>query len=187
MAQKFATYSTAGLITGFYDAVDSPAPAGVPAIAITDAQWKAALTTPGYTVQSGVLTAPTAAALLAAAQSLQSSQLSQSCASVITGGYPSVALGAANTYGSQSTDQQNLTDAMNASLVSGLAAGWTTLLWCAPSSGAWALTPHSAPQVQQVHADWLAFRLAQQNKLVTFKAQANAAATIAAVQAIVWS
>jgi len=58
MGQKYAAYSNSGQITGFYDSVDSPAPAGVQAIAITDQEWQTCLSQPGWTVANGALVAP---------------------------------------------------------------------------------------------------------------------------------
>ena len=74
MGQKYASYNTSGEISGFYDSVDSPVPSGVPAIGITQEQWQACLSQPGWTVQNGELVAPpapTAAQILAQAQSAQ--------------------------------------------------------------------------------------------------------------------
>lgn len=187
MSQKFVAYNlSTGAITGYYDSVDSPVPAGVAAIAATVSQWQAALTTPGYTVVAGALVSPSSGVLLAAAQAVQSGVLSSSCRNAITGGFTSSALGAAHNYGSQSNDQQNLGDATSASLAPGLAGGWTTLLWTG-ASGVWSLTAHTAAQVQQVHSDWIAFRLTEQQKLVTFNAAVSAATTAAQASAVVWS
>lgn len=65
MGQKFAAYDGRGNITAFYDSVDSPVPPGVNAIEISDAEWQACITVPGYTVSNGQLTAPTAAQVAA--------------------------------------------------------------------------------------------------------------------------
>jgi hypothetical protein len=71
MGQKYAAYDSTGSIIGFYDSIDSPVPAGVEAIEITDAQWQTCISTPGYTVKSGALVAPVppTAAQIAAQQS----------------------------------------------------------------------------------------------------------------------
>lgn len=59
MGQKIAAYDAQGNIVAFYDSEDSPVPAGVTnTLAITDAQWQACMSTPGYTVKNGVLVAP---------------------------------------------------------------------------------------------------------------------------------
>lgn len=70
MGQKYAAYDSTGAIVAFYDSVDSPAPQGVKAVQITDAQWQTCLSNPGYTVMSGALVAPVAptAAQVAAQQ-----------------------------------------------------------------------------------------------------------------------
>jgi hypothetical protein len=43
MSQKFAAYDAHNRITAFYDSVDSPAPEGIPTIALTDAHYTALL------------------------------------------------------------------------------------------------------------------------------------------------
>ncbi|CAG9218699.1 tail fiber assembly protein [Burkholderia vietnamiensis] len=43
MGQKFAAFDAQGHITAFYDSVDSPAPADVKVVDISDDEWRAAL------------------------------------------------------------------------------------------------------------------------------------------------
>lgn len=60
MGQKFAAFDAQGNITTYYDSTDSPVPDGVTSvIKITDAQWQACISKPGFTVQGGALVAPT--------------------------------------------------------------------------------------------------------------------------------
>lgn len=128
MVQKYAAYNAQGAIIGFYDSVDSPVPAGVNAIAITDAQWYACQVTQGYTIVNGTLTAPaapTAAQLLANAQAAQVVTLSNACATAIVSGFTSVALGVVHTYPSKPTDQQNL----SASIIAALLAANGATVW----------------------------------------------------------
>jgi hypothetical protein len=47
MSQKYAAYDSTGVITGFYDSVDSPVPSSATAIGITDAQWQTCINQPG--------------------------------------------------------------------------------------------------------------------------------------------
>ena len=72
MGQKYASYDSNGIVNGFYDSIDSPVPSGVTAIPITDAEWRAALSSPyqPVTVVNGVLTIPSGPTL-AQAQSRQ--------------------------------------------------------------------------------------------------------------------
>ena len=189
MSQKFAAYDASGAITGFYDSDASPVPQGVQAIAITDAEWMAALMTPGYTVASGALTpppAPTSAQLLAAAQTAQIATLTSACQAAILGGFTSSALGAPHTYPMTIKDQVNLSGSVTASLMPGLPTGWTTPFWVADASGNWSMAQHTATQIQQAGADGKAWVVTCQEKLVTLTAQVIAATTVAAVQAIVW-
>lgn len=191
MPQKYVSFDAAtGKITGFYD--DSiHAASQIPAacLPIGDAQWRTCLEQPGqWTVQNGVLAQappPSAAQRLATAQAGQISVLSQSCRTAILSGFTSSALGYTSTYPSNTDDQRNLSDAMSASLAPNPPAAWTTPLWC-EANGGWKLMAHTAAQVQQVHCDWIAFRIAQQNKLIALTGQVNAAETPAAAAAIGW-
>ncbi len=187
MGQKLAAYGASGSIIGFYDTADSPAPSGVATIEITDSEWQACLAQQGWTVVSGALCAPNASQLLLQAKAAQIATLSAFCASAIVSGFASSALGAAHTYPSQPNDQSNLIGAVTASLAPNLPATWTCNFWCADSTGAWALRAHTAAQIQQVLADGVAAREGFSTKLAGLVAQVQAATTVAAVQAIVWS
>jgi hypothetical protein len=124
---------------------------------------------------------------LAAAQASQAQTLNSACANAITAGFTSSALGSAYTYPSGVTDQQNLTASILASLLPGLAEGWTTPFWCANSSGVWAWTNHTAAQIQQVGTDAKTAILALQSQNATLQAQVAAATTVDAVAAITWT
>ena len=188
MGQKYAAYNTAGAITGFYDDVDSPVPAGVTTIAIADEEWLTCINSSvPYTIASGALVAPTSVQLLAVAKSNQIQILRSACSDAIVAGYSSSALGAAYTYPSTAQDQANQSDAFAASLAPSLATDWSTPLWCEDSSGTWAMVNHTAAQVQQLNADWLSFRVAAQQKYATLATSVSAATTIAAVQVITWA
>ncbi|WP_282412255.1 hypothetical protein [Pseudomonas sp. PS01299] len=58
MGQKLAAYNTQGGIVAFYDSVESPPPDGCSFIEITDEEWQQCISTPGFTVNDGVLVAP---------------------------------------------------------------------------------------------------------------------------------
>ena len=120
---------------------------------------------------------------LAVLQADRAGQLRTSCAAAIVAGYTSSALGSMHTYPSTETDQRNLSDA--AAAAGSAASGWTTPLWC-EASGTWELTLHTAAQVQQVMADWIAFRSAQQQRLLTLTASVQAATTVDAIVAVAW-
>ena len=192
MGQKLAAYdaTAGGKIVGFYDDVDSPAPDGVTTIEISEDQWQICLTQQNqWIVQSGALEEilPSDAELLTQARSLQLNLLNASCRSTIAAGYNSSALGSPHSYPSLMSDQQNLVDAMCESLVPNLPNSWSVVIWCADAMGNWSLTPHTAAQTQHVHSDWMAFRVAAQQKLGTLTAQINAATQVDAVNAINWS
>lgn len=120
---------------------------------------------------------------LAQAQAQQTAKVSAACASALTAGFTSSALGSAHTYGSNDNDQRNLLNAAMAA--QGQSSTWTTQLWCA-NSGAWSLATHTAAEVQQVNADWLTFRLSQQQKCANLTAEISSATTVTAVLAIGW-
>jgi hypothetical protein len=77
MGQKYAAYNAQGAIIAYYDSIDSPVPAGVESIEITDAQWQTCISNPGWTVAAGALVAPVApsAAELASQALIQSAQM----------------------------------------------------------------------------------------------------------------
>ncbi|BCF98058.1 hypothetical protein PPGU19_026270 [Paraburkholderia sp. PGU19] len=130
------------------------------------------------------LSAGASAAASAAAQKNQIAMVSAACASALTAGFSSSALGSPRNYPSQDTDQRNLLNAVTAS--QGQASTWNTARWCA-NNVAWSLASHTAAQVQQVNADWLVFRVAAQQKYASLVTEINSATSVAAVQAINWS
>lgn len=74
MGQKFAAFDAQGNITTYYDDLASPVPPGITdVIEITYEQYRACISTPGYTVQNSALVAPTppTAAQVAAQQAAQ--------------------------------------------------------------------------------------------------------------------
>ncbi|MCO5413700.1 hypothetical protein [Ralstonia mojiangensis] len=113
----------------------------------------------------------------------QAIKASTVCASALTTGFTSSALGTPHTYPSQDDDQRNLQSAVSASAVA--PSNWTTRIWCA-NNDAWSFTAHTAAQIQQVNADWLAHRVAAQQKYADLIARINAANSIEEVQAIDW-
>lgn len=102
-----------------------------------------------------------------------------SCASAITNGISSSALGAAHTYPSGQVDQLNLT----AIVVRSMLPGYTASKFKTLDAG-W--LDHTALQIQQVGIDVEAFIATQLQKSAILQAEIDAATTSAAVQAIVW-
>lgn len=174
---------------GFYDpAINNTIPAD--AVQITGATYSALLAAQS---QGKVITSdgagnpiaidPATLLTLPQAQAAQIAKISSACQAALVGGFTSSALGSAHTYPSQDADQRNLLSATMAS--QGQGSTWSTSLWCANGT-VWGLTPHTATQVQQVSADWLGYRQAQQQKYAALIAQINAATSVSAVQAINW-
>lgn len=123
---------------------------------------------------------------LAQVQADKFSALNTACAAQIYAGFTSTALGAAYTYPAKDKDQSNLVASVTASLMPNLPAGWTTNFWCADGTGAWAFRPHTAAQIQKVGLDGKTAIETALQKNATLAAQVTAAATVAAVQALVW-
>jgi hypothetical protein len=138
-------------------------------------------------VNGSVTRAPDNAADVSTAKASQTAIVSAACQDAIVAGFTSSALGAAHTYPAKPTDQQNLNASVVASILPGVAADWTTPFWCADSAGAWAYVMHTAAQIQQVGTDGKAAILACLTKNQQLAAQIDAATTVEAVQAIVWS
>ena len=116
-------------------------------------------------------------------QAAQATKASTACAEALTTGFTSSALGVALTYPSQDNDQRNLQSAVSAAATA--SPGWTIPLWCTDGDH-WSFTSHTAAQLQQVNADWLAHRVATQQKYADLIAKINAASSIEEVQAIHW-
>lgn len=130
--------------------------------------------------------APTAADILAEAKTKKSQEIDQACKSQILGGFTSSALGAEYAYPSKETDQQNLNGSVVASLLPSNPPDWTTLFWCADSSGVWALREHTAAQIQQVGADGKSAVLAAIVKNGQLQTTIQQATTIDDVGAVTW-
>ncbi len=111
------------------------------------------------------------------------SALRSACAAAIGGGFSSSALGTTHAYPSSETDQRNLADAATAATAT--PSGWTAGLWC-EARGAWTLAPHTAPQIAAVFGDWVAFRMAQQQRLVTLGTALAAATDQPGIAAVNW-
>jgi hypothetical protein len=84
-------------------------------------------------------------------------------------------------------DQANLNAVCTYSLFPENASEWTCLFWCTSSVGASNFVSHTASQIRQVGKDAEAAIMTQKQKQLTLSEQIQAATTIAAVQAVVWS
>lgn len=190
MGQKYAAYDSTGGIYAYYDSEDSPAPAGVAVLEISEDEWLTCINNPGYTVVGGELVAPAAPTddeLVESAQAVQSAVLYAACQSAITGGFTSDALGVAHTYPSTDTDQQNLASAVGAASYHSASDGWTTQLWCEASGETWSFADHTATQVQEVNSSFVSFRTGLQALLYSGVQAVDAATTVSGVEAITWA
>ncbi len=135
------------------------------------------------TLQPYTPPAPTKSQQLLSARESAVNAVNSACQAQIIGGFTSSALGDARTYPSTDVDQRNLLSAAMAS--QGQDSPWATLLWC-ESGGVWSFASHTAAQVQQVNADFLAFRVGAQQKCMSLVAEIEAAADAETVEKIVW-
>lgn len=186
MGQKFAAYNAQGAITGYYDSVDSPVPADVTAIEITAAQWQACISSQSpYTVAGDALVAPvppTAAQLLATAQTTQTALLNAAYqAAIIAPVSYTTAAGTTAVFNQTETAKANLQDAL---LASEKASAWSLNVWQAASGAI--VTPFIYVDLQGLAAAMEAVDAPDYQTLIGLLAQVAAATTVEAVQAVVW-
>ncbi|MFM0165653.1 hypothetical protein PQR39_35125 [Paraburkholderia sediminicola] len=187
MGQKYAAYDANGNINAFYDSVDSPVPAGLTnVIEITDAQWQTCINNQGqWYVSDGALAPvppPTAAELLAQAQAAQTAILSAAYAAAINAPVSyTTAAGTTAVFNQNAVAKANLQNAMLASEKSG---EWAINLWLSASGAP--VTPFTYADLQGLAAAMEAIDAPDYQLLLQLIAQANAATTVAAVQAVVW-
>ncbi len=140
-------------------------------LALPDPAW----TVLGQAEAQAILNPPLT---LAQAQAAQMAVLTAACDAAITGGFSASALGGAYSYPAAATDQANM--------VQTAAAAGGGLLMCESAANVWALAAHSQAQAATVLAAFVSWRDKQRQQLATLTAQVAAAATVAAVQAVVW-
>ncbi|KVN97617.1 hypothetical protein WJ71_27940 [Burkholderia ubonensis] len=129
---------------------------------------------------------PDPALTLSEAQALRIAALSLECQAAIVVGFASSALGAATYYPTTDVDQRNLQSSALAAAWNAAERDWSVPLWCRQGD-AWGYLNHTAQQVQQVNADWVAFRTAAQRRYADAIAQVHKAASVDAAQAVVAS
>lgn len=186
-------FNADGSVSGFYDtSLDYAPPIPADAVEITDDEHAALLAgqAAGKRMVRGSDGQPTLAdpppPSLDDIKAGQLAVLQAACDAEIAAGYTSSALGAAHLYPTKDADQLNMSASVVASLLPGIAAGWTTPFWCADGSGAWAMRDHTAAQIQQAGTDGKAMIQTAQVKLADLSVQVLAATDAAAVQAINW-
>lgn len=104
--------------------------------------------------------------------------INTACAAAIVGGFASSALGAPHTYDSALEDQLNLIGAVS--------LGVDLPYRCADAVGVKEFRMHTGAQLKQVAADGALVKLTALEKAATLKAQVQAAADAAAVEAVAW-
>ncbi|MDE3023317.1 MAG: DUF4376 domain-containing protein, partial [Pseudomonadota bacterium] len=164
---------------------DSPVPKGVTAIKITDAEWQACLSTPGYTVANGALVAPaapTSAQLLAQAQAAQIASLSSAYRSAIVTpvSYTSKG-GVTKTYQADPASQTLLMQATQGYGIAG--ATPTGFYWKSEDNTE---VPFTLADLQGLYMAMLSQGWTAFQHLQSLKSQVSAATSISAVQAITW-
>jgi len=150
----------------------------------TIALWNPAL---GTAPTADQLTAALNTLLLAQAKAAQMAAVAAASVAAQTSGFSSSALGSAYSYPSGTQDQANLTALVTASMIPGNPSGWTCLFWCTSGAGVSNFVAHTAAQIQKVGQDALTAIMAAKQKQLTLTMEIEAATSVAAVQAIVWS
>ena len=187
---KYAYYSPASNPSPVYGWFDTDAgefpnlPAPEYLVEVTPSQW-IARNDGAWMIQNRKLMVATAVSL-PAIKVAKIAELSAACQATIFSGFNSSALGAAHHYPATDRDQSNLAASVLASILPGIAGGWTTPFWCADGSGNWAHTQHTAAQIQQVGTAALTSISGNIIKNTTLAAQVNACSTVVCVAAIIW-
>jgi hypothetical protein len=112
------------------------------------------------------------------AKAIKTVEINAACTTTIVGGFASSALGAPHTYDSALEDQLNLIGAVG--------LGIDLPYRCADATGVKEFRLHTSTQLKQVAADGAMVKLAALEKAATLKAQVQAAADAAAVEAVAW-
>lgn len=189
MGQKLAAFDATGNITAFYDSVDSPAPEGAATIEITDDEWLACISTPGYTIAGGELVPPV---VLSAAQQL--ADLQSSLCSQIDGAADAVYIaiggpspGRLAEYQQANTDAQQFKAAGYAGTVPSTVQCWATASNITPQQSADNIIATATAWISALEAIREARLIgkANVNKAAnTADAQTAAASAIAQIQAV---
>lgn len=186
MGQKSAAYlKDTGVIVGFYDIKDSPAPDGALTIDITDAQWQTCLEQPGqWCVDNGMLAAVTqsADAVLASAQAAQVLLVNAAYAVAVQQPVTfKTASGVSAQFDADSSSQTILMQATQGYVLANAVP--TDFYWVAADN---TRVPFTLVDLQGLYQAMLAQGWAAFQKRQELKADIAAATTVAAVQAIVW-
>ena len=182
MGQKYASYNASGAVIAYYDSVDSPPPKTATVLAITDAQWQAALSSQyPVTVENDALVIPTGPTL-AQAQATQVARL--------RGGYANAnaanisftnAAGVTDTYQGDPTSVADLNNCLSAFRAA--AAVPSGFYWRSATNNNNAFTYADLVNLAAALANRGFANFAQ---LQTLKANVMAATTVSDVQAVVW-
>lgn len=119
-----------------------------------------------------------AAIALERGKAAKTAVINTACAAAIVGGFASSALGTPHTYDSALEDQLNLIGAVS--------LGVDLPYRCADAVGVKEFRMHTGAQLKQVAADGALVKLTALEKAATLKAQVQAAADAAAVEAVAW-
>ncbi len=109
--------------------------------------------------------------------------LSASCKAEILAGMVSSALGTPHKYDGDIESQLNLAGAKDYAVANNVSVDFTCTN---QATGVKAAVTHTPAQIQQAFNDGAVFKMARLSKFRTLKAQVEAAATVADVEAVVW-
>lgn len=137
--------------------------------------------------QQQMVTIPAPVKTLSEVKAEKSEEITQATESHIVSGFDSSALGAAHHYPAKRTDQLNLSGTIQRALLPTALPTDVYPFWCKDASDVWAFRAHTAAQIEQVGKDAYQAILDARVHNATLQAQIEAATTVAAVEAIVWS
>lgn len=182
MGQKYASYNTSGAVIAYYDSKDSPPPKTATVLAITDAQWQAALSSQyPVTVENDALVIPTGPTL-AQAQATQVARL--------RGGYANAnaanisftnAAGLTDTYQCDPASIGNLKDSLWGFRAS--ASAPTGFYWRSATNQN---NPFTYEDLVNLSEAVTTRNFTNFNQMQTLIAKVKAAKKVSAVQAVVW-
>jgi hypothetical protein len=121
-------------------------------------------------------------AILQLAKDTQIEILKSKCQQSIVGGFTSSVLGTIHLYGSNTTDQLNLSKQVMLAAVSEDPID----ILCADTSGSWEFRPHTPKQVIQLAQDESTFISTQRQKLSDLRNQVSISTSVVSVQQVDW-
>ena len=186
MGQKYASYNASGVVITYYDSIDSPPPSTATVLAITDAQWQAALACqyPPILVQNDTLVIPTGPTLWQA----QTAQIALLRGAYVNANAANIsftdAAGVTDTYQCDPASIDNLQNCLSGFRAAGaVPTSPIPFYWRSATNNN---NPFTYADLENLSAAIAARGFANYNQMQTLIAKVKAAKKVSAVQAVVW-